>query len=85
MHAISVTCENLDKTFALIKSADTLDKDTRLYLQNQSVIYMTYLDDLAEGRMDTRKGHADDMTSLIDEFCSMIQNELQGNAAGSRA
>ena len=80
MIEIAATAENLGQLFQQIKCDTTIDPDMRLYLQNQTIIYMTFLDDLAEGKVSCGPDDAEDLTGHIDAFCELIKKEVVANA-----
>ena len=78
------TSELLDTTLSLGRHNPLLQPETRIYLQNQGLIYTGYLVDVAKGKVKANPENHSAMTDLITEFCNMIQSELN-TAKGAKA
>lgn len=73
------TSKLLDETLSLVRRNPVLEQDTRIFLQNQGLIYTGYLVDVQNGKVKADPANHSAMTDLITQFCTMIRSEL--NAA----
>jgi len=83
--AFEIASENLDRAFELIRSAKLIAEDTRLFLQNQALIYAGYLSDVLAGRLASDPERHESMAEMINEFCALVTRELQGAASSGAA
>lgn len=76
MQIIQKASSRLDAVFRLIKETNKVTTETRQYLQNQALIYASYLSDAVTGKIKVDADQQMVMAELTGAFCDLVEREL---------